>query len=108
MVKKVKKFNYKKNLKKAWKKLKEKENPQVKTDELKEFWNKNASMKDNYSNLGLSMDPNKTLEIPRAKVLLNPEVMEIEEVSYYLSNYINAHLCLFKPVFNHFLIRQNV
>lgn len=79
MVKKTKKFNYKKNLKKAWKKLKEKKNPTVKNDDIKEFWDSNVSMKRNYANLGLSIDPNETLEIPRAKVLLNPEVMEIEK-----------------------------
>lgn len=79
MVKKVKKFNYQKNLKKAWKKQKEKKYPKVKADELKEFWNKNESIAKNYAKLGLSIDPNMTLEIPKAKKLLNPEVMEIEE-----------------------------
>lgn len=80
MVKKTRKFNYKKNLKKAWKKLKEKKNPTtVKNDDVKEFWDSNVSMKSNYDKLGLSFDPNATIEIPRAKVLLNPEVMEIEE-----------------------------
>lgn len=81
MVKKTRKFNYKKNLKKAWKKLKEKKNPTVKNDDVKEFWDKSVSMKSNYAKLGLSMDPNETFEIPRAKILLNPEVMEIEEVN---------------------------
>lgn len=80
MVKKVKRFNYQKNLKKAWKKLKEKKNPKVKNEDLKEFWDKTATMKSNYSKLGLSFDPNQTLEIPSAKILLNPEVMELKEV----------------------------
>lgn len=79
MVKKVKKFNYKKNLKKAWKKLKDKENPKVNAELIKEFWNRNQSIEKNYSKLGLSLDPNVTLGIPKAKVLLTPDVMDIDE-----------------------------
>jgi hypothetical protein len=87
MVKKVKKFNYNKNLKKAWKKLKEKKNPKVKNEDLKEFWDQTATMKSNYSKLGLSFDPNQTIEIPSAKVLLNPEVMDLKEVNSSQNDY---------------------
>jgi hypothetical protein len=79
MVKKVRKFNYQKNLKKAWKKLKEKEKPKVNAELIQEFWNRNESIQKNYTKLGLSLDPNETLGIPKAKVLLNPDVMDIEE-----------------------------
>lgn len=80
MVKKVRKFNYKKDLKKQWKKEKEKKNPIIQTDQLKSIWNPKKSMKQNYADLGLSLDPNETFAIPRAKQLLNPEVMSLEEV----------------------------
>jgi hypothetical protein len=82
MVKKTRKFNYQKDLKKKWKKEKEKKNPKVNTDRLKDFWNENKSVRFNYTELGLSMDPNQTLEIPKTKTrLLNPEIMKIEDVN---------------------------
>lgn len=81
MVKKTRKFNYKKDLKKKWKQMKAKTNPEVKTEQLKEFWNSHKSIKANYAEMGLSADPNITIGIPKAKVLLNPEVMEISKVN---------------------------
>lgn len=80
MVKKVRKFNYKKDMKKEWKKAKAKKNPVVKAENLKEFWDTTKSIKKNYAELGLAADPNQALAIPKAKALLNPEVMEIEKV----------------------------
>ena len=80
MVKKTKKFNYQKDLKKKWKKEKEKKNPKINTDKLKDFWDENKSVRFNYKELGLCIDPNQTLGIPKTKKLLNPEIMNIEEV----------------------------
>jgi hypothetical protein len=99
MVKKVKKFNYKADLKKKWKKMKDKKNPKVNADRLKEFWDPNKSIQANYRDLGLSIDPNQTLGIPKTKNLLNPEVMEIEKVT----DLFIIYLTLF---FNHFLFKQ--
>ncbi|CAF0796693.1 unnamed protein product [Brachionus calyciflorus] len=79
MVKKVRKFNYNKDLKKKWKKTKAKENPVVKTEHLKDFWNSKKSIKANYAEMGLCSDPNFTLGIPKTKNILNPEFMEIEK-----------------------------
>jgi hypothetical protein len=94
MVKKVRKFNYKKDLKKQWKKEKEKKNPVIKTDQLKSFWNHKKSMKQNYANLGLSLDPNETFAIPRAKKLLNPEVMSLEEAIHFIHKILSIQLSL--------------
>ena len=80
MVKKVKKFNYKKDLKKEWKKKKEKLKPKVNTDGLGEFWDQSKSIEANYRELGLSIDPNRTLTIPKAKdVLSKQEFMSLDE-----------------------------
>ena len=79
MVKKVKKFNYSKNLKKAWQKKKAKKNPQVNTDQLKAFWDPKKTLLENYKCLGIAADPNKSLEIPKARQLQNPEFMSIAE-----------------------------
>lgn len=85
MVKKVRKFNYNKNLKKEWKKKKAKENPQVNADSLKPFWDPKKSMIENYKSMGISVDPNKSLEIPRIKKLMNPEYMSIKEAQESLN-----------------------
>jgi len=100
MVKKVKKFNYKTDLKKQWKKEKEKKNPVVKTDQLKSYWDPKRSMKQNYANLGLSLDPNETFAIPRAKQLLNPEVMSLEEVINLIVRFNLSHNHV--KIFNNF------
>ena len=86
MVKKAKKFNYQKDRKKDWKKLKAKKNPKVNAEQLKNFWDQNKSIAANYMDLGLAYDPNLAagMEIPKTKKklqkqLLEPEVMEIEK-----------------------------
>lgn len=89
MVKKAKKFNYGKDLKKKWKQMKAKKNPKVNAEQLKEFWDPNKSIQANYMDLGLVADPNLALAIPKAKNLLNPEVMEIEKV---VLNFIKFYL----------------
>ena len=83
MVKKVRKFNYNKNLKKEWKKKKAKLHPEVNADNLKSFWDKKKSLLQNYQALGLAADPNISLAIPKAKSFLLPEVMDIDEVMYF-------------------------
>ena len=88
MVKKVKKFNYQKDLKKKWKKMKDKKNPKINTHKLEPFWDPNKSIQANYRDLGLSINPNQTLGIPKTKNLLNPEVMEIEKVADLKSLFI--------------------
>ena len=81
MVKKAKKFNYGKNLKKKWKKMKDKKNPKVRAEELKEFWDPRKTLQQNYAELGLSSDLNTSLKIPKTKHMLIPEVMQIEKVN---------------------------
>ena len=83
MVKKSKKFNYQKDLKKKWKQMKDKKNPKVDADQLKSFWDRTKSIKQNYINMGISIDPNQSLAIPKTKTLMNPEAMEIEKVIFY-------------------------
>jgi hypothetical protein len=80
MVKKVRKFNYGKDLKKAWKKQKAKRTPIISDSTLKSAWSANKSIEKNYSDMGLTSDPNRTLRIPKTKTLLKPEVMDIEQV----------------------------
>lgn len=87
MVKKSRKFNYNKDLKKKWKQTKAKTNPEVKSEHLKEFWNTHKSIRANYAELGLSADPNISLAIPKAKNFLNPEVMEISKVKIKLKSF---------------------
>lgn len=85
MVKKVKKFQHGKNLKKKWKQEKAKKHPKVNADVLKGFWDQKKSIAKNYMELGLSYDPNLTLAIPKTKDTQNPlncEVMDIEEVRF--------------------------
>ena len=91
MVKKAKKFNYQKDRKKDWKKLKAKKNPKVNSEQLKAFWNQNKTVAQNYMDLGLAMDPNMVtgMEIPKTKKriqeqLMEPEIMEIEKVVFFL------------------------
>jgi hypothetical protein len=81
MVKKHKKkrFNYNKNLKKAWKKQKAKKQAKVTDETLKAAWNTHKSIEYNYAELGLSSNPNKTLSIPRIKTLIQPEVMNLQK-----------------------------
>ena len=90
MVKKAKKFNYQKDRKKDWKKLKAKKNPKVNSEQLKTFWNQNKTIAQNYMDLGLAMDPNMAtgMEIPKTKQriqeqLMEPEIMEIEKVTSF-------------------------
>ena len=83
MVKKTKKFQHGKNLKRKWKQMKAKKNPKVNSEQLKEFWDSSKSLAKNYMDLGLSMDPNMTLSIPKTKDTKKPmncDVMDIEEV----------------------------
>ena len=84
MVKKVKKFQHGKNLKRKWKQMKQKKNPKVNADVLKGYWDPKKTLAQNYMELGLSMNPNETLAIPKTKDKVNPdkeycEVMDIEE-----------------------------
>lgn len=76
---KKKKFNYNKNLKKAWKKQKAKKQAKVTDETLKAAWNAHKSIEYNYAELGLSSDPNKTLSIPRTKTIIQPEVMDLQK-----------------------------
>jgi hypothetical protein len=85
MVKKIRKFNYQKNLKKEWKKKKAKKNPAVNADQLKPFWDSKKTILANYREMGIAADPNVTLEIPRTKALLNPEVMNLVKVRNHLN-----------------------
>ena len=80
MVKKHRKFNYNKNLKKAWKKEKAKRQPKISDDTLKSAWSLTKSIEGNYTDMGLTTDANKALRIPKTKTLLKPEVMDIEQV----------------------------
>lgn len=80
MVKKQKKFNYKKDLKKAWQKEKAKRQPKISDDTLKSAWSLTKSIEGNYAEMGLTTNANKSLRIPKAKTLLKPEVMDIEQV----------------------------
>jgi len=67
---KVKKtFQYSKNRRRAWKKLKKL--PNIGCDEIKHAWDDRLSLQANLSEMGLSADPNKTLHIPSAKELLS-------------------------------------
>jgi hypothetical protein len=87
MVKKQRKFNYNKNLKKAWKKEKAKRQPKISDDTLKAAWNSTKSIEGNYSEMGLTTNANRALRIPKTKTLLKPEVMDIEQVSYLIVLY---------------------
>lgn len=83
-MKKVKKFQHGKNLKRKWKQMKQKKNPKVNADVLKGYWDPKKSLAQNYMDLGLSMDPNQTLAIPKTKDRMDPdmetcEVMDLEE-----------------------------
>ena len=80
MVKKTRKFNYNKNLKKAWRKEKAKKTPKITDATLKEAWSLTKSIEGNYSEMGLTTDANKSLRIPKTKTLLKPEVMDIDQV----------------------------
>ena len=89
MVKKAKKFNYQKDRKKDWKKLKAKKNPKVNAEQLKNFWDQRKSIAQNYIDLGLAADPNTAsgMEIHKTKKriqqqLLDPEIMDIEKVMF--------------------------
>ncbi len=95
MVKKAKKFNYQKDRKKDWKRLKAKKNPKVNAEQLKNFWDQSKSIAQNYMDLGLASDPNTAsgMEIPKAKKriqqqLMEPEIMEIEKVCIYKNFFI--------------------
>jgi hypothetical protein len=81
MVKKVRKFNYQRDRKKDMRKKKAKKNPKVNAEQLKPFWDPKKTILENYRDLGLAADPNKTLEIPKAKTFLIPETMEIAKVN---------------------------
>lgn len=59
---------------------KEKKNPKVNAEQLKGFWDPEKSIQANYRDLGLSYDPNVTIEIPKTKTKLQVETMDIEEV----------------------------
>jgi hypothetical protein len=80
MVKKAKKFNYQKDLKKAWRKKKDKKKAHVTDKHLKAAWDESKSVEANYIEMGLASDPNKTLRVPKAKTLMQPEVMDIQKV----------------------------
>ena len=82
-----------KNVKRKWKQLKAKKNPKINTEALKGLWDTNKSIANNYMDLGLSIDPNKTLAIPKTKDKVNPqnnkqtpEIMDIEEVIKWVLN----------------------
>lgn len=69
-----KRFNYSKNVKNIRRREKKKERNQKKlallTDEAKiihKHWDHSKGMKSNMSALGLSMDPNKTIKIDKAR-----------------------------------------
>jgi hypothetical protein len=80
MVKKTRKFNYGKNLKRSWQKEKRKKNPKILHEKLRAAWDSHKSIEGNYMDIGLSIDPNKTIGIPKTKTLFQPEVMSIEDV----------------------------
>jgi hypothetical protein len=81
MVKKVRKFNYQKDRKKEMRKKKAKKNPSVNSEQLKGFWDPKKTILQNYQNLGISADPNKSLVIPSTKSTMIPdEIMNIEQV----------------------------
>ncbi|KAL8579018.1 hypothetical protein ACOMHN_035957 [Nucella lapillus] len=70
--KKVKKnFNYTRNRRKEWDKTKK--IPTIKCKQIREAWDAKKTMTSNFREMGLSVDPNKTLHIPTAKELLGPK-----------------------------------
>jgi len=67
------KFNYNKNRRRAWKK--QKKLPTIGCAEVKEAWDSRKSVQANFSDMGLSLDPNKTLRIPSTKELLKESTL---------------------------------
>lgn len=68
-VKKVRKqFNYNKNRKKEWQK--KKKQPNIGCEQVKNAWDDKKSVKKNLNEMGLSVDPNKTIRIPKTKDLI--------------------------------------
>lgn len=62
-----KSFDYNKDRKKNWKKAKR--TPTIKCDEIKKAWDDTKSLKRNMLEMGLSADANKTLKIPKTKIM---------------------------------------
>jgi len=59
------KFNYNKNRRRAWKK--QKKLPSIGCAEIKAAWDDRKSVQANLSDMGLSLDANKSLRIPSTK-----------------------------------------
>jgi len=59
------KFNYSKNRRRAWKK--KKKLPAIGCEEVRQAWDDRKSLQANLKEMGLSVDPNKSLRIPSTK-----------------------------------------
>lgn len=73
--KKTKKsFNYQRDRRRAW--HKSKKTPTIHCKQIREAWDDKKSLYTNMKEMGLSADPNITLQIPRAKDLLGPQTSD--------------------------------
>ncbi|XP_041368660.1 nucleolar protein 16-like [Gigantopelta aegis] len=71
-----KKFNYSKDRKRIWQKLKK--TPTITCDEIRSAYDKKKSLKQNMIDMGLAMDPNQTIKIPKSKERFS-EVQSLSE-----------------------------
>ena len=65
-------------------------------EQLKEFWDSNKSIQENYMDLGISYDPNVTIAIPKTKKKIQAEIMDIEEVNLNFFTFILSYIYFFK------------
>ncbi|XP_074662580.1 nucleolar protein 16-like [Tubulanus polymorphus] len=75
--KRAKTFQYNKNRRKAWKKSKKM--PNIECDKVKAAWDEKKSVSHNLQEMGISMDPNLTLKIPKAKEIIHSHLKESDD-----------------------------
>ncbi|XP_007904430.1 nucleolar protein 16 [Callorhinchus milii] len=63
-----KKFNYEADRKKIRRRMNKKAAPRIECDQIRRAWDQNKSAAQNLAQMGLAMDPNKTLPIKKGKI----------------------------------------
>ncbi|XP_002126782.2 nucleolar protein 16 [Ciona intestinalis] len=71
-------LNYKQNKKRLWKKVKRKTEVHIPCKQIKGSWDSTKSMKQNLSEMGIAVDPNSVMPLPKSNLVFPTLITDIE------------------------------